>query len=97
MSEANFEVNSNLKRITRHDFENVVDVIGNPIRRQIIRKLSEGPDYALRISNELNVSHQLTSKHLNVIRNAKLVDVVRQKSIKGADKKMFSLNKFYSL
>ena len=97
LAEENFEVNSNLRQVTRYDFETVVDVLGNPIRRQIIRKLSEGPDYALRISNELNVSQQLASKHLNVIRNAELVDVIRQKSHKGADKKMFSLNKFYSL
>jgi predicted transcriptional regulator len=97
LAEENFEVNSNLRQVTRYDFETVVDVLGNPIRRQIIRKLSEGPDYALRISNELNVSQQLASKHLKVIRNAELVDVIRQKSHKGADKKMFSLNKFYSL
>jgi predicted transcriptional regulator len=97
LAETSFEEDSRLKRITRHDFESVVDVINNPIRRQIIRKLSEGPDYALRISNELNVSQQLASKHLKVIRNAELVNIFRQKSNKGADKKMFSLNKFYSL
>jgi predicted transcriptional regulator len=95
--EKNYNINSQFSRISRQDFESVVDVLGNPIRRQIIRKLSEGPDYALRISNELNVSQQLTSKHLKVIGNAQLVDIVRQKSSKGADKKMFSLSKFYSL
>lgn len=93
--EEKFDVNP--RRISSHDFESVVDVLGNPVRRQIIRKLSEGPDYALRISNELNVSQQLASKHLKVIRNAELVNAVRQKSSKGADKKMFSINKFFSL
>ena len=39
----------------------------------------------------------MASKHLKVIRNAELVNIFRQKSNKGADKKMFSLNKFYSL
>jgi predicted transcriptional regulator len=97
LADENYKVDPNLKRISRHDFESVVDVIGNPIRRQIIRKLSEGPDYALRLSNELNVSQQLASKHLKVIRNAELVNIFRQKSRKGADKKMFTLNKFYSL
>jgi predicted transcriptional regulator len=97
LAETNIKVDSKLKRITRHDFESVVDVIGNPVRRQIIRKLSQGPDYALRISNEINVSQQLASKHLKVIRNAELVNIFRQKSNKGADKKMFSLNKFFSL
>ncbi len=86
-----------MRRVTRGDFEIVVEVLGNPIRRSIIRKLSEGPDYALRLSNELNIHQQLATKHLKVIRNAELVDVIRQKSDKGADKKMFSINKFYSL
>jgi len=85
------------RRVTRGDFETVVEVLGNPIRRQIIRKLSEGPDYALRLSNELNIHQQLAAKHLKVIRNADLVDIVRQKSGRGADQKLFTLNKFYSL
>jgi predicted transcriptional regulator len=91
------EEKDRIQNLAGKDFETVVDVIGNPIRRRIIRKLSEGPDYTLRLSNELNIHQQLASKHLKVIRNAELVDVVRQPSEKGADKKMFSLNKFYSL
>jgi len=87
----------NLRGVTRGDFETVVEILGNPVRRQIIRKLSEGPDYALRLSNELNIHQQLAAKHLDVIRKAELVDIIRQKSDKGADKNVFTLNKFYSL
>jgi predicted transcriptional regulator len=86
-----------MRNVSGKDFEKVVDVIGNPVRRRIIQKLSEGPDYTLRLSNELKIHQQLASKHLKVIRNAELVDVIRQPSDKGADKNMFSLNKFYSL
>ena len=86
-----------MRNVAGKDFEKVIDVIGNPTRRRIIQKLSEGPDYTLRLSNELNIHQQLASKHLKVIRNAELVDVVRQPSDRGADKNMFSLNKFYSL
>ncbi|TSA50557.1 ArsR family transcriptional regulator [archaeon] len=85
------------RQVARKDFETVVGVLGNPVRRSIIRKLSEGPDYTLRLSNELNIAQQLAAKHLKVIRNAELVDVVRQKSNRGADKNVFHLNKFYSL
>jgi predicted transcriptional regulator len=85
------------KRVARRDFETVVGVLGNPVRRSIIKKLSEGPDYTLRLSNELNIAQQLAAKHLKVIRDAELVDVVRQKSDRGADKNVFHLNKFYSL
>jgi len=88
---------SSRKRAQKKDFETVVGVLGNPVRRNIIKKLSEGPDYTLRLSNELNINQQLAAKHLKVIQDAELVDVVRQKSALGADKNVFHLNKFYSL
>jgi predicted transcriptional regulator len=91
------EKNDKMKKSTPTDFELVVEVLGNPVRRRLIEKLSEAPDYTLRLSNELNIHQQLAAKHMKVLRNAQLVDVVRQKSKKGADKNVFSLNKFYSL
>jgi predicted transcriptional regulator len=92
-----FTTVSSRKRAQKKDFETVVGVLGNPVRRNIIKKLSEGPDYTLRLSNELNINQQLAAKHLKVIQDAELVDVVRQKSALGADKNVFHLNKFYSL
>jgi predicted transcriptional regulator len=97
LAEEKDEVTYNSRQFARGDFETVVGVLGNPVRRQIIRKLSEGPDYALRLSNELNIHQQLAAKHLDVIRKAELVDIIRQKGDKGADKNVFTLNKFYSL
>ncbi len=92
-----YEEKSKMRKGTTTDFENVVAVLGNSVRRRLIKKLSEGPDYTLRLSNELNIHQQLAAKHMKVLRNAELVDVYRQKSQKGADKNMFSLNKFYSV
>lgn len=91
------EKKDKMKKGTPTEFELVVEVLGNPVRRRLIEKLSEAPDYTLRLSNELNIHQQLAAKHMKVLRNAQLVDVVRQKSKKGADKNVFSLNKFYSL
>ena len=91
------EKKDKMKKGTPTDFELIVEVLGNPVRRRLIEKLSEAPDYTLRLSNELNIHQQLAAKHMKVLRNAQLVDVVRQKSKKGADKNVFSLNKFYSL
>lgn len=91
------EVTPTIRKADERSFDSVVEVLGSPVRRNIIQKLSQGPDYTLRLSNELNVSQQLASKHLKVIRNAELVDVIRQASSKGASKNMFTLNKFYSL
>ncbi len=91
------EKKDKIRKGTPTDFEKVVEVLGNPVRRRLIEKLSEGPDYTLRLSNELNIHQQLAAKHMKVLRAAELVDVNRQKSTKGADKNVFSLNKFYSL
>jgi predicted transcriptional regulator len=91
------EKKDKMKKGTPTDFEKVVEVLGNPVRRRLIEKLSEAPDYTLRLSNELNIHQQLAAKHMKVLKNAELVDVIRQKSKKGADKNVFSLNKFYSL
>ncbi|MFA9495203.1 MAG: helix-turn-helix domain-containing protein [Candidatus Bathyarchaeota archaeon] len=91
------EKKDKMKKGTPTDFEKVVEVLGNPVRRRLIEKLSEAPDYTLRLSNELNIHQQLAAKHMKVLKNAELVDVIKQKSKKGADKNVFSLNKFYSL
>ena len=88
---------SGKKKGSRKDFETVIGILGNSVRRDIIKKLSQGPDYTLRLSSELNINQQLAAKHLKVIQDAELVDVVRQKSTLGADKNVFNLNKFYSL
>lgn len=78
-------------------FDEVMDVIQNKIRRRIIKKLSECPDYALRLSKELNLGQQSVSKHLDIISDAEIVDVYSEKSGRGPKKKMLCLNKFYSL
>ena len=78
-------------------FSHMMDVLGNPVRRRIIQKLSEGPDYPLRLSGELNIGQQLASKHLKIITDAGLVDISWEKSSRGAKKKMYTLNKHYSL
>jgi predicted transcriptional regulator len=74
-----------------------MNILGNSTRRSILRKISEGPDYALRIADELGLGQQLVSKHLDIIQEAGLVDVYREKSPLGARRKMYTLNKYYSL
>ncbi len=78
-------------------FDEVMDVLQNKIRRRIIKKLSESHDYALRLSKELNLGQQSVSKHLDIISEAEIVNVYREKSQQGPKKKMLALNKFYSL
>ena len=75
----------------------IMDILGNSVRRTIIHKLCEGPDYALRMSKELRMGQQLVSKHLKILEENGLVDVSWAQSDRGAKKKMYSLNKYYSV
>lgn len=79
------------------DFSRIMDVLGNTIRRKILRKLSEGPDYALRISQELRIGQQLIAKHFKILEDAGFIQPVWEKSNRGASKKMYSIDKFYSV
>jgi len=74
-----------------------MDVLGNTVRRQIIRKLGEGPDYTLRLSGKLRIGQQLATRHLKILEDAGLVDVSWVSSDRGARRKLYSLNKFYSV
>jgi ArsR family transcriptional regulator len=79
------------------DFSRIMDVLGNNVRRKILRKLSEGPDYVLRISQELQIGQQLIAKHVKVLEDAGFVHPVWEKSNRGARKKLYSIDKFYSV
>jgi len=74
-----------------------MDVLGNSVRRKILRKLSEGPDYVLRISQELRMGQQLINKHVKVLEDAGFVHPVWENSSRGARKKLYSIDKFYSV
>jgi len=51
----------------------VLDALGNPTRREILRILGEGPRAVGEIAAELPVSRPAVSKHLRVLESAQLV------------------------
>ena len=53
----------------------VLDALGDPTRRAIIKQLREGPVAVGRIAERLPVSRPAVSKHLRVLSEARLVRV----------------------
>jgi len=51
--------------LSQSDLDAVLGTVENPIRRRIIARLSQEPNYQLQLSKELGLSQQLVAKHLD--------------------------------
>lgn len=75
----------------------LLQVIENPVRRRIIKLLSQEPCYPLQLSKELGLGPPLVAKHLGVMEGAGLVASELEKSPNGPPRKRYSLAKSVSL
>ena len=75
----------------------MLGTVENPIRRRIIAKLSEEPNYQLQLSKELGLSQQLVAKHLIAMEGAGLVSTVFEDSPRGPQRKEYLLKKSFSV
>jgi len=83
--------------LSQSELDAVLGTVENPIRRRIIAKLSEEPNYQLQLSKELGVSQQLVAKHLDTIEKAGLVSTVDQDSPRGPKRKEYLLKHGFSV
>jgi predicted transcriptional regulator len=75
----------------------MLGTIENPIRRKIIARLSQKPNYQLQLSRELDISQQLVAKHLGSMEDAGLVSTIREDSPRGPQRKEYLLRKSFSI
>jgi predicted transcriptional regulator len=75
----------------------VLGTVENPIRRRIIARLSDEPNYQLQLSKELGLSQQLVAKHLDTMEDAGLVSTMSQSSPRGPPRKEYLLKKSFSV
>ena len=66
--------------MSQSELDAVLGTVDNPIRRRIIARISEEPNYQLQLSKELDISQQLVAKHLLTLVGAGLVCTVSQVS-----------------
>jgi len=83
--------------LSQSELDAVLGTVENPIRRRIIARLSEEPNYQLQLSKELWISQQLVAKHLITMEDAGLVSTIAQDSPRGPPRKEYLLKKSFSV
>ncbi len=83
--------------MSQSELDAVLGTVENPIRRRIISKISEEPNYQLQLSKELKISQQLVAKHLSTMERAGLVSSVSQDSPRGPQRKEYLLKSSFSV
>ena len=77
----------------QEELDAILQVVENPVRRKIIRRLSQEPAYALQLSKELGLGQPLVAKHMAVMEHAGLVSSMTEASPAGPPRKKYSLAK----
>jgi len=73
------------------ELDRILQVVENPVRRKIIKRLSQEPSYALQLSKELGLGQPLVAKHLAIMESAGLVNSVVEASPAGPPRKKYTL------
>ncbi len=81
----------------KQELDSVLQVMENPVRRKIIKRLSQEPAYALQLSKELGLGQPLVAKHMAAMENAGLVKTVSEVSPNGPRRKLYSLARGISI
>ena len=75
----------------------MLQVIENPVRRRIIKRLSQESCYALQLSKELGLGQPLVARHLSVMEKAGMVTSAVETSPNGPERRRYSLAKSISI
>jgi predicted transcriptional regulator len=71
--------------------------LGNPIRRKIIKRLSQQPSYQLELSKEMGLGQQLIASHLYEMEKNGIVTSSIKTSPRGPNRRVYMLNKNISI
>ena len=79
------------------ELDSILLTIENPIRRKLLRRLSQEPSYQLQLSKELGFSQQLVAKHLDTMEDSGVLSSLMESSPHGPKRKEYLLNKSISV
>jgi ArsR family transcriptional regulator len=79
------------------ELDSILSMIENPVRRDIIKRLSQEPSYPLQLSKELGLGQQLIAKHLDALEESGIVTSSLERSPSGPSRKEYSLRKSVTL
>jgi predicted transcriptional regulator len=83
--------------LSQSDLDSILLAVENPVRRKIIRRLSEEPGYQLQLARELGLSQQLVAKHLGSMEDAGFVSSILETSPRGPKRKEYLLRRSVSI
>ncbi len=75
----------------------MLELLENPVRRKIVKRLSQEPGYSLQLSKELGLGQQLVASHLDLMEHAGLVKSSMEASPTGPRRREFLLRKSLSV
>ncbi len=81
----------------RVDLDALLRVLGNPVRRELIRKLSQEPNYSFKLSRDLGLAQQQVSRHLTLMGDLGVVSSYTEESSIGPERKIYSLDRSLSV
>lgn len=73
--------------------EELLDLLGNETRREILQLLSERPCYVSQLSQELNVGQKAIIEHLELMRRVGILNTEFRKIEKGRPRKYYGISK----
>ncbi len=77
--------------------DSMLKVIENPIRRKIIKRLSQEPTYPLELSKEIGEAQQLVTSHLDILEKGGIVGSNMETSPSGPNRRIYFLKKSASI
>jgi len=83
--------------MNKSELDAALEMLENSVRRRIIRRLSEEPNYPLQLAKELGFGQQLVAKHLYTMEEAGLVKSSMEESPKGPNRRTYNLRKSVSI
>ena len=82
---------------TEIDLEKILQIFENQARREIIRRLSQEPNYSFQLAKDTGLSQQQIANHLRVMEEAGLVDSMNRSGVGGPRRRVYRLNKSFSI
>ncbi len=80
------------------DIDVLLSAIENQTRREILKRLVEGRQYALQLAKELRVSQQAIVKHLEILERSNIIRRTgEERSEMGPPRKMYEIGKSFSI
>jgi len=88
---------TNGESLDQEELDSLLQIIENPVRRRIIKRLAQEPAYALQLSKELGLGQPLVAKHMAIMEKAGLVTWEPEISSSGPRRRRYSLAKGVSI